>query len=155
MARLEQYRHFIQLILTQYAQIPPAYGATERQIIFDTERDHYQLVNIGWENHRRVYGCLIHIDIQAEKIWVQYDGTEAGVANQLVELGVPKQDMYWHFNRLLCDNLPSSQWAEPLNILAQNQVEKRAIAPFSAYVVQYHWQCHEFLSGHLESREAQ
>jgi hypothetical protein len=97
MARLEQYRHFIQLILTQYAQIPPAYGEIERQTIFDTERDHYQLVNTGWENHRRVYGCLIHLDIRDEKIWVQYDGTEAGVANQLVELGVPKQDIVLAF----------------------------------------------------------
>jgi XisI protein len=49
MARLEQYRHLIQRILTQYAQIPPAYGEIERQTIFDTERDHYQLVNTGWE----------------------------------------------------------------------------------------------------------
>jgi XisI protein len=97
MARLEQYRHLIQRILTQYAQIPPAYGEIERQTIFDTERDHYQLVNTGWENHRRVYGCLIHIDIRDEKFWVQYDGTEAGVANQLVELGVPKQDIVLAF----------------------------------------------------------
>jgi hypothetical protein len=97
MARLEQYRHLIQRILTQHAQIPPAYGEIERQTIFDTERDHYQLVNTGWENHRRVYGCLIHVDIRDEKFWVQYDGTEAGIANQLVELGVPKQDIVLAF----------------------------------------------------------
>lgn len=97
MARLEQYRHLIQLILTQYAQIPPAYGEIERQTIFDTERDHYQLVNTGWENHRRIYGCLIHVDIRDEKFWVQYDGTEAGVANQLVELDVPKRDIVLAF----------------------------------------------------------
>jgi XisI protein len=97
MAKLEQYRHLIQLILTQYAQIPPAYGEIERQTIFDTERDHYQLVNTGWENHRRIYGCLIHVDIRDEKFWVQYDGTEAGVANQLVELDVPKRDIVLAF----------------------------------------------------------
>lgn len=97
MARLEQYRHLIQKLLTQYAQIPSAYGEIDRQTLFDTERDHYQLVNTGWENQRRVYGCLIHLDIRDEKIWVQYDGTEAGVANQLVELGVPKQDIVLAF----------------------------------------------------------
>jgi hypothetical protein len=38
-------------------------------------------------------GDLIHIDLIGDKIWIQYDGTEDGVANTLVELGVPKQDI--------------------------------------------------------------
>jgi len=66
-------------------------GEVELQLIFDTERDHYQLVHAGWHQHRRKYGCLIHMDIKAGKIWIQHDGTERGVANELVELGVPKE----------------------------------------------------------------
>jgi XisI protein len=97
MERVAQYRQWVQQLLTQYAQIPPAYGEIDRQTLFDVERDHYQLVNTGWEEHRRIYGCLIHIDIRDGKIWVQYDGTEAGVANQLVEMGVPKQDIVLAF----------------------------------------------------------
>ena len=27
------------------------------------------------------------------KIWIQHDGTEIGVANELVEWGVPKEDI--------------------------------------------------------------
>jgi hypothetical protein len=97
MAKLDHYRQLIQQLLTQAAQTPSAYGEIERQTLFDTQRDHYQLVNTGWENHRRVYGCLIHVDIRDEKIWIQYDGTETGIANQLVELGVPKQDIVLAF----------------------------------------------------------
>lgn len=44
-------------------------------------------------NFVTVYGCLIHVDIQAGKIWIQYDGTETGIANELVETGVPKRDI--------------------------------------------------------------
>jgi hypothetical protein len=33
---------------------------------------------------------LIHIDIKEDKIWIQHDGTESGVANELVELGIPQ-----------------------------------------------------------------
>lgn len=83
----------MQQILTRYAQIQPAYGEIERETIFDRDRDRYQVVNTGWENRRRVYGCLIHIDIKDGKIWVQYDGTERGIANELVELGIPKQNI--------------------------------------------------------------
>ena len=35
----------------------------------------------------------MHMDIKDGKIWIQHDGTEIGVANELVELGVPKEDI--------------------------------------------------------------
>jgi hypothetical protein len=98
MAKLDRYRHLIQTVLTQHAQIPPAYGDIDRQTLFDLQQDRYQLVNVGWENRHRIYGCLIHIDIKDEKIWIQYDGTEIGVANELVDLGVPKHDIVLAFH---------------------------------------------------------
>jgi hypothetical protein len=39
-----------------------------------------------------------HLDSVAGKIWIQQDGTEVGIANQLVELGVPKSDIVLGFN---------------------------------------------------------
>ena len=45
-----------------------------------------------------MYGVVLHVDIIDGKIWVQQDGTEAGIANQLVELGVPKQDIVLGFD---------------------------------------------------------
>jgi hypothetical protein len=70
----------------------------QAQTIFDTERDHYQLVYVGWRNHRRIYGPVLHLDIMDNKIWIQQDGTEVGIANELVELGVPKQDIILGFD---------------------------------------------------------
>jgi XisI protein len=93
MDKLTQYRQIIKQILTTYARTKPSYGEIERQTIFDLEQDHYQVLNTGWEDDRRVYGCLIHLDIQDGKIWIQYDGTERGVANDLIEANVPKQDI--------------------------------------------------------------
>ncbi len=65
----------------------------QAEIIFDTERDRYQLVYVGWRDSKRVYGVVLHVDIIDGKIWVQQDGTEVGIANKLVELGVSKQDI--------------------------------------------------------------
>lgn len=98
MEKLEYYRNTIQTVLCQHARVPPAYGEIERQTLFDLQQYHYQLVNVGWEDRRRIYGCLIHIDIKDEKIWIQYDGTEIGVANQLVEIGIPKPDIVLAFH---------------------------------------------------------
>lgn len=70
---------------------------TEVQLILDRERNHYLLMLVGWHEQRREYSSLIHIDIKDDKIWIQSDGTEVGVANELVEAGVPQKDIVLGF----------------------------------------------------------
>jgi hypothetical protein len=70
MERLEQYRQAIQTLLLDYAQ-PTDDTELETQVICDRDRDHYQLVSLGWQGHRRFYSCLMHLDIKDQKIWIQ------------------------------------------------------------------------------------
>ena len=63
------------------------------QKIFDLQGDHYQLMNVGCHGNRRLRDCVLQIDLKNDKIWIQHDGTEIGVANELVEWGVPKEDI--------------------------------------------------------------
>ncbi len=58
---------------------------------------HYQLMTVGWHGQRRVHGCILHVDIKDGKIWIQHDGTEEGIANRLVEAGVPKNEIVLGF----------------------------------------------------------
>ncbi|MEH1911999.1 MAG: XisI protein [Nostoc sp.] len=101
MEKLEQYRGYIQQSLAEYASRSSSKSEIEKQVIFDTIHDHYQLVYVGWKNRRRQYGCVLHLDIKDGKIWIQYDGTEIGIANELVKLGVPKEDIVLAFNEPL------------------------------------------------------
>ena len=93
MEELAQYRQLVKEILTEYSSHKPAYGEVQSELIFDDERNRYQLVYAGWNKHRRIYGSSIHIDLKDDKIWIQNDGTEDGIANILVERGVPHQDI--------------------------------------------------------------
>lgn len=98
---VEQYRQYICQLLTERAQRiiqPAAADEYEVQTLFDREHDHYQLLHVGWRNNKRSFGCILHLDIKQNKIWIQHDGTETGIANQLVELGVPKQDIILAFH---------------------------------------------------------
>lgn len=45
---------------------------------------------VGWDGIRRDHGCLVHVDIIDGKFWIQRDGTEHGIARELLEAGVPK-----------------------------------------------------------------
>jgi len=86
---LESYRGIIERILTEYAKNPYANGEIERQLVFDRERDHYLLMSVGWDKHR-VHGCVVHIDLIDGKCWIQRDGTETGIARDLVAAGIAK-----------------------------------------------------------------
>ncbi|MCS6861409.1 MAG: XisI protein [Abditibacteriales bacterium] len=98
MDRVDTYREIIRQVLEEYAQYPPAYGQMEMETIFDTERDHYELVALGWQGKRRVHACLIHIDIRGDKVWLQHDSTDAEIAKALVEKGIPQEDIVLGFH---------------------------------------------------------
>lgn len=93
MDKIEQYRQFIQDLLNHYSQDDESNDNVEVQLIFDTVRDHYQWMNVGWEGLNRVYRCIIHIDIKDGKIWLQQNLTDQNPAEELVKMGVPKEDI--------------------------------------------------------------
>jgi len=98
MDNLEHYRHFVKQILTEHAQISTTTDTVKAELIFDTEHDHYQLAYVGWQGDKRVFGPVMHFDIQEGKIWIQYNGTEESVAERLVEMGVPRSDIVIGFH---------------------------------------------------------
>ena len=98
MEKVEEYRQLIQEILTTYSQIDFGNPELESELILDLVRDRYQLMYIGWRDEQRIYGCSLHIDIKNEKIWIQHDGTEGGITQELIDRGIPKSDIVLAFH---------------------------------------------------------
>lgn len=90
---VEKYRKIIQDIIKKYAEYGDQNSKIETQVIFDIKLDHYLMFHIGWQGERRVYGSVIHIDIKDHKIWIQRDGIEGGIAQALIDAGVPQSDI--------------------------------------------------------------
>ncbi len=95
---VEQYRVWIQQLLSERAERGLSQPEVETQAVLDTQRDHYLLLHTGWRGSRRTHGCSLHLDIKDGKIWIQHDGTEIGIATQLLELGVPPSDIVLAFH---------------------------------------------------------
>lgn len=98
MEKVIQYQQFVQDVLRQYVEDAPPDDEIDVELSFDTERNHYHVFNVGWMDERRTYGCVLHLDIKNDKIWIQHDGTEIGIANELLKLGVPKEDIVLAFH---------------------------------------------------------
>ena len=84
-------------ILTEHTKIPYAYGDIQTEAVFDRDHGRFLLVNVGWDDKRRVHGSLVHLDVIEDKIWVQRDGTEEGIATALVAAGIPKKQIVLAF----------------------------------------------------------
>jgi XisI protein len=98
MGKVEHYRQIVQELLTSYSQINFGDPELVSELILDPIRDRYQVVYVGWSDEQRIYGCSLHLDIINEKIWIQHDGTEGGIANELIDRGVPKTDIVIAFH---------------------------------------------------------
>ncbi len=98
MDKLENYRNIVEKLLREYAAMPYSYGEIERRTMFDRENDSYLLYIVGWSERRRYHGINMHIDIINGKIYIQHDGTEEGIADDLEREGVPKSDIVLAFH---------------------------------------------------------
>ncbi len=98
MDTITQYQHIIEQILSAHARIPFADGHIHSKTVFQHETQCYLLLAMGWQHKTRVHDCLVHTDIIDGKIWVQVDGTEYGIANELVDAGIPKENIVLGFH---------------------------------------------------------
>lgn len=98
MDRVDHYRQIVERILQDYASVPHAYGEVEDATVFDRQADRYLLLSAGFQQKRRVYGVVIHIDIKQGKIWLQCNNTDRDIAQELMEAGVAKEDIVLAFH---------------------------------------------------------
>jgi hypothetical protein len=89
MDELGRYRQIIRDLIQEYAKYTPARGDVQIEVIFDETNDHYELIYAGWNGPYRIHGSVLHIDIRGGKVWIQHDGTEDGIALELVAAGIP------------------------------------------------------------------
>lgn len=85
-------------VIERLAQVDPNEPADATIKVIDEPGGHYLLFNNVWKDGRRYYGCFLHIDVYPDgKIWVQHDGTDLNVAEQLLEAGVAKEEIVLGF----------------------------------------------------------
>ena len=89
---------FIRRLIEDYARSgKPINGDIRTEAAIDREHDHYEVMQVGWEGKRRVHGSVIHIDIRGGKVWLEYNGTDARIGEELVAAGIPRNDVVLGF----------------------------------------------------------
>lgn len=100
MDKLEKYRSLIKQLLNDYLELinrTPTPGL-DTEVVFDEERDHYMLLNVGWSRRRRFRGTTLYLRLRDGKIWVEEDWLEDGIVKDLLAAGIPRQDIVLAFH---------------------------------------------------------
>jgi XisI protein len=99
MDKLTEYRQIIRKIIGEYVELDnrdPDPGV-ESYLIADEQGDHYFWVSLGWKNNRRIDSVHVFVRLRNGKFWIEEDWTEEGIATELVDAGVPHEDIVLAF----------------------------------------------------------
>jgi XisI protein len=97
MDQVERYRKILKEIVTEYASWGASRADIRNEAAVDEDRNHYEVVSVGWQGRHRVHGSVVHLDIIDGKVWIQHDGTNRPVADELLAAGIPREDIVLGF----------------------------------------------------------
>ncbi|MDZ4871305.1 MAG: hypothetical protein CLLPBCKN_000693 [Chroococcidiopsis cubana SAG 39.79] len=57
----------------------------------------YLVLDLGWNGDKYLHATPIHLSAIGDKVWVQYDDTEESVVTDLMEAGIPRENIVLGF----------------------------------------------------------
>ncbi len=98
MDKLKKYQDIVIGYLEEQAKIVPAnMPDIESFVIADRQGNHFQLLQLGWQDDRYIFTVVFHFDIINGKIWFQRNITEHDVVDVLMERGIERNDIVLGF----------------------------------------------------------
>jgi len=97
MDTVKSYQAVIKQVISEYAKLRPSHGNIHLEPIFDDVNSRYALMQFGWDRERRVRGNLIYVSIKDGKVLIEYDGIEGGITQDLIQRGIPENDIVLAF----------------------------------------------------------
>jgi ketopantoate reductase len=98
MDRIEEYRRIIRQVIQGVADFVPDEPDIRTEVILDDAMSHYEIKQQGWRHKRRIHGSLVHIDIREGKVWVEHDGTNLEIVQELLNAGIHPDEMVLGFH---------------------------------------------------------
>ncbi|MCP4704292.1 MAG: XisI protein, partial [candidate division Zixibacteria bacterium] len=93
MDQIMDYPTLIKQALSAYVSLlaKSPHPTYEVVLAFDDQHQQYLVRKLGWANNRRIRYVVLHISFKNDKIWIEEDMTEEGIATYFLEQGVPRE----------------------------------------------------------------
>lgn len=94
MDKVADYKKIVLDLVEYVYSLCPRSDEVEVQKITDETNGHYLLYSVGWQGSDWVYGSFVHIDVRDNgRVWLQHDGANLNIADELVARGIPKNNI--------------------------------------------------------------
>ena len=96
-----KYKELVKNILNYYVEIDrqqPKEGV-DYFLVADDVQGHYLWTSLGWSEGKRTRYVHAHLRIHNEKIYIETDLTEKGIATDLLEKGILSKDIVLAFQK--------------------------------------------------------
>jgi hypothetical protein len=100
MDKLSEYKETVKNILNFYVELDRKTPEPNMEyfLIADDENGQYLWKTIGREKDKHVDLTTVYIRLKNDKIYIEEDWTEEGIAMDLLRAGVPKEDIVLAFH---------------------------------------------------------
>jgi hypothetical protein len=99
MDKLAKYRAIVKAIVERYGKFQSSVGNVETYAVCDGKTDNYLVIDVGWLAFGRQHAMPIHIRLKDGKVWVEWDGTDQEIVQQLIDAGVEENDIVLGFEK--------------------------------------------------------
>ena len=99
MDNVKNYTRLIRDALDSYVSLTTKFPSPDYEVIqvYDNEHQHYLVRKLGWKKSDRIQHTVLHVALRNNKIWIEEDLTEDGIATYFIEHGVPPTDIVLGF----------------------------------------------------------
>lgn len=84
-------QELIERVLRECAQFYAFADRFRTLTVFDRQNGQFLLMDEGWDGFKHIHRVWLHVELRGDKFWIQKDGTEEGIAVDLMNAGVPKE----------------------------------------------------------------
>jgi len=98
MDRITKRKQLVKEIMQEVYDYFPEVDAVRTELICDDTAGHYEIMQVGWLNRRRIHGIVVHVDVTEDRIYVEHNGTDIDVVEMIQKEGVPDSEIVlgWH-----------------------------------------------------------
>ncbi len=99
MDKIKDYSALIKQAMTAYVSLLDKFphSTYDAVLAFDDHHQQYLVRKLGWANSHRIRHVVLHVSCKNNKIWIEEDMTEDGIATYFLEQGVPREDIVLGF----------------------------------------------------------
>jgi hypothetical protein len=99
-------------VIREWGETGSSFDPIDMEVIADEQSGNFLLVGVGWRGDERIHHMYFHARVREGKIWIEWDGIDPSILDELLQRGIPRHQMVFGF----------------LHISMRNAVENATIA---------------------------